>query len=575
MIKILLSSVIFASQAFAGLPPTTVKGQVESTKTTTFNLEAPYNQATTTAAVTRLLETGNENLLLNANFEATTATSNWTFQSGASAAVETTEVKSGKKSLLVTLTSVNGLAVSQDVTPTIKLEGSNIESGVWIKTSLTTLQVCTRRATATYGQCATVQGDNVWRYYQAFQAGPSSGSVGVSVITTGSTSGTFYMDNGYTGLANLGQGTPPNEFSFVNDSSGAITSLTGNVVVGAGSITSDSQNRYITFPVTGLSSTPNCVPSADGGAGGGSCTYYKGISSSNSIVIACSTNSATPQTSGTTVKCTKTGSDFVQNAVSAPNWNFSDRTYSTTLTGLGTGSATVSRSTFSRSGAKGTVCIDATKDGSGGTGGTAVEASLPSGITVNSSYGSAVWVGSGFSTINSNNFTTFVDSTNNKVRFTLGSAVLSGSAWTASSNINGCVTFPVAENGVPWTETYNAPQLLGSVTSKKLSSINDIEGRIGGATDGANCTGTCTVYDAPSGITATRNATGSYTLNTPSGTCQTALKCSFEGVSAGVIPVLCGKGGASSTTAYPLSCYQPGSSTPLDSLIDFRCTCGL
>ena len=183
----------------------TAQGQSEGSGVTTTTIKAPYTQITTTGTDTRLIETGYNNLLLNPSFEGSTATTSWTQGSGTSCAAETTEVSDGAKSLLCTLTAATAASVYQDVTPTVKMSGINFEYGVWIKTASTTLSVCARQAAATVGSCTTVVGDNVWHYYPINYPGPSSGSVGVSVVPLSSTTGTYYIDAGYVGKArNIG-----------------------------------------------------------------------------------------------------------------------------------------------------------------------------------------------------------------------------------------------------------------------------------------------------------------------------------------------------------------------------------
>lgn len=206
MIKIILSLLLFTSQSFAGLPPTTVKGQSQATKPTVFNIQAPYNQATTTAAVTALIETGYENLLLNPNYEATVSTTSWTAGSGVTASVDTSNVNSGKQAVSLALSSTNGLVWYQDVTPTIKMSGQNMEYGFWLlNTAITTLQVCARQAGVTVGVCAPVGLSPDYKWYPVNYPGPSSGSIGVSLFTTGSTTGTVVVDNSYVGKArNIG-----------------------------------------------------------------------------------------------------------------------------------------------------------------------------------------------------------------------------------------------------------------------------------------------------------------------------------------------------------------------------------
>jgi hypothetical protein len=75
MFRIFLASLFFVSNSWAGLPPTTLKGQKETGRPTTFNFQVPQHQAVTVGSNTRLIETGNTNLLRNGGLEGTTV--NW------------------------------------------------------------------------------------------------------------------------------------------------------------------------------------------------------------------------------------------------------------------------------------------------------------------------------------------------------------------------------------------------------------------------------------------------------------------------------------------------------------------
>lgn len=176
------------------------KGQSEASSVVTTTLEAPEYQLTTTGTNTRLLETGNGNLLANASFEHTSPTTNWVFYNTV-CTPETTEVDEGKKALNCAMTSVNGISMSQDITPTIKLVGKSLEYGASIRTTSANLQVCARQGGAVVGTCADVTGDGVYRYYPLYRQGPTSGSVGVSVQTKALTTGNYYVDAGYVGKA--------------------------------------------------------------------------------------------------------------------------------------------------------------------------------------------------------------------------------------------------------------------------------------------------------------------------------------------------------------------------------------
>lgn len=191
------------NQSRAGLPPTTTKGQSDASAATNFFFQVPYNQSTLTAGVTHLFENGYENLLINPSFEHSTFSTSWsTGGSGASGAVETTNISSGKQSAAITFTTSTTGTLEQSVTPTIKMAGQNIDAGCDVKTSLTNIQVCQLQAGSVVGSCVSVPSTNVFTHITSTQAGPASGSVGVRIQTDGtSTTGTVYVDRCYVGYS--------------------------------------------------------------------------------------------------------------------------------------------------------------------------------------------------------------------------------------------------------------------------------------------------------------------------------------------------------------------------------------
>lgn len=198
-------SSLFCSYVYAGLPPTTLKGQSEASAITTFNFQAPYNTATTSGGSTRYLDTSNRNLLLNSSFEASTATTSWTATT-ATGASESSIVTDGRKSYKLTFSASTG-NMAQSVTPTVQMDGVNMEASCKVKTILSTAQVCALNAGSEL-QCQNVSGNAGWVATSVYFAGPSSGSVGVNVKTSSSTTGDIYIDDCYVGPArNIGVGT--------------------------------------------------------------------------------------------------------------------------------------------------------------------------------------------------------------------------------------------------------------------------------------------------------------------------------------------------------------------------------
>lgn len=138
------------------------------------------------------------NLLRNAGFE--NLTSQWILGAGVSAGPDLANFIDGR-GLALTLTSVNGTVISNSV-PCSHLNGLDLEHSIFLKTSLTTLQVCALHAGAEVGDCLAVRSTN--KMHQViFPAtfAPATGTCGIKVKTASSTSGTVTVDSGYVGLS--------------------------------------------------------------------------------------------------------------------------------------------------------------------------------------------------------------------------------------------------------------------------------------------------------------------------------------------------------------------------------------
>jgi len=100
-LKYIIASILITSQCFAGLPPTSVKGQSDSSSIVKFNFQTPNNQITDLGGPKALIETGNDNLLKNPGFEAATVDTGWTCTSmnqESTTTAEDTPIK-GKQSI--------------------------------------------------------------------------------------------------------------------------------------------------------------------------------------------------------------------------------------------------------------------------------------------------------------------------------------------------------------------------------------------------------------------------------------------------------------------------------------------
>lgn len=191
---------LLCAPAFAGLPPPTATGQAEATRTTTFNIQTPNNQLTTTGSGTRLIETGNGNVLLNPDFESTAT---WVVTNSTGVA-DTTNYLYGKQSLNLTLSSQSGVLMTQSVVPTGKVVGQNWEYSIYLKTTLTTVSVCALENAVEVGVCQAVSSDGLWHQY-LINYPASAVSNGLEVKASSSSTGVVDADTAYVGPArNLG-----------------------------------------------------------------------------------------------------------------------------------------------------------------------------------------------------------------------------------------------------------------------------------------------------------------------------------------------------------------------------------
>lgn len=142
------------------------------------------------------------NLILNGGFE--NSKSSWT-ASTAVLTIDTTNIFKGNASGLLTYTASTG-SISNSITPTAQTANINMEATCAVKTSLTTIQVCSLTG-GTQGNCQSVPATNAWQYVTTNFTGPANGtSLGVQVTTTASTTGTVNVDDCYVGPArNLSQ----------------------------------------------------------------------------------------------------------------------------------------------------------------------------------------------------------------------------------------------------------------------------------------------------------------------------------------------------------------------------------
>jgi hypothetical protein len=211
------------------LPSVSSQAFNEGSASSITTLQVPNNQFTTTAAGSRLIETGNANVLLNPSFEASTYSTNWTI-TNSTGAVETSAIPlgAGLKASKHTLSAQTGDLLVQSVTPTVGYTlGQNLEAACRVNTTLTTIQVCGLSG-GTEQACQTVAGNGNYVLVSANFPGPANGtSVGVKVKSTSSSTGVVYVDDCYVGQArNLGQVSVDTDWASFTPTGATSTSTT-------------------------------------------------------------------------------------------------------------------------------------------------------------------------------------------------------------------------------------------------------------------------------------------------------------------------------------------------------------
>jgi len=194
--------------AKAGLPPTTLSGQAQTTKPTTFAFKTPNNQSTQTSGIESLIETGNSNILSDASFEKSTISSDWSNTGTELGLAENSVVIAGLKSWKF-VPSAETIIFKQSST----LYAAQFADGVQglamvrIKSDIA-LSVCAIQAgTVSTTDCVTTATDSKWGLYKIpFILGATSN--GISIASSGSVTGTVYIDDSFVGAASLIQDAP-------------------------------------------------------------------------------------------------------------------------------------------------------------------------------------------------------------------------------------------------------------------------------------------------------------------------------------------------------------------------------
>lgn len=165
-------------------------------------IQVPNNLLTQVDTNKHLNETGNKSILINPSFEHSTFSTGWTNSAG-TFSQETSIVIDGKASAKLVLSSETmSLSQSSTLYQAQFADGVQGLASVRVKSDIA-LKVCSIQAgTVSTTNCVDVQANNKWGLYKVPMILEAT-SNGISIASTGSVSGTVYIDDAFVGAVDL------------------------------------------------------------------------------------------------------------------------------------------------------------------------------------------------------------------------------------------------------------------------------------------------------------------------------------------------------------------------------------
>jgi hypothetical protein len=237
------------------------KSQQDVSSSTLEEVQAPNKLLTQVSSNKYLNETGNKNILSNPSFEHSTFSTDWVNSAG-TFTEETSVIIDGKKSAKLVL-SAQTMALSQSSTLYSSQFADGIQglASVRIKSDVA-LKVCSIQAgTISTTNCVNTVSNNKWGLYKVpMILGATSN--GISIASTGSVSGTVYIDEAFVGATDLTQNINAcNDVSCETEFSASVSSagVVSNENLDWLTLTSHTLNSGIyTFSIN--SSVSNTLP---------------------------------------------------------------------------------------------------------------------------------------------------------------------------------------------------------------------------------------------------------------------------------------------------------------------------
>lgn len=562
MIKNILLALLISSQAFAGLPPPTVKSQSDSTAKTKFQIQAPHNQFTDLGGVKTLIETGNGNILPDPGFEA--LTSGWTASGGATATANSTAKGTGAKGYDWDSNSAGQTLQSTSVTIPDGLAGKNGIASCNIKTISGT---ATHTFTVNNGTTDIVTPITIQSSTASFLGQnegnkinfvfPTSGTIRIKLAAVNANEPEIYVDDcsiqlannvydaplvtqwvSFTGVYSAGFGTVTNNSCFKRRVGGNLevkcAGTTGTVAASTGSIDIPDSLVIDTTKNPVVSSLGNSVGIfyQDGGANRNGTMSTLPLTSTTKVYVGPRSNDTallSPQTMSSMYGSSSTFSlNFsvpisgwsAVSAVSADQTDYGDTTYTLTSSntqGIGTPTGECQHSRVSD---KLKIRCKVTN---GTTTASEMRINLPNSLTSADTTRIPSIQLAGYATFasaNTNQFQVYIEPSVQYLTFGFQGSASGLTKQTGSAEFGtGAVYSFSAEVPIQgWSSNQRAPTIVNSVTinsgdQKRAEIISFCYG--GSATCSGNCTGgTCNTSSVSSSLTSvTYNSTGNYTMN--------------------------------------------------------------
>lgn len=340
LIKALIITWSFAAQA--GLPPTTLSGQNSFSKPTTFGTQVPYSQATLLGGINSLIETGNENMLVDPGMESADVSA-YTCTSGTCTKTSTSgEFSSGKQALKVAL-SAQAMNVSQTVNTPLGIQKQGYVRVLYrVPATMADFQICSivNSAEQTCVPTNNLVKDDTFRSIEiplTFNAT----NAGIKFKTTSAYTANAYFD---AAIVAQGLGTQnlmlDNVYSAQVSAAGVVSGENKDWINGNASIASTSQYT-LTFNSGIFTIAPVCALVARDTVAR-SARIFTAATSSSIVVRTQTPGTDTADTSAFEVICQKSGNDYLAssaNVYSSTNGNYSFRSCGLTtsdFTGFGT-----------------------------------------------------------------------------------------------------------------------------------------------------------------------------------------------------------------------------------------------